>query len=71
MKRMHAVRLTWRMIRQDVYKRQLGGQLRAAGRQEEERMERMRQTMDRRLSAYEERIGGVNQALEEKLGRCV
>lgn len=31
-------------------------------------MERMRQTMDRRLSAYEERIGGVNQALEEKLG---
>ena len=31
----------------------LGGQLRAAGRQEEERMER---------------IGGVNQALEEKLG---
>lgn len=24
--------------------------------------------MDRRLSAYEERIGGVNQALEEKLG---
>ena len=46
----------------------LGGQLRAAGRQEEERMERMRQTMDRRLSAYEERIGGVNQALEEKLG---
>ena len=29
----------------------LGGQLRAAGRQEEERMERMRQTMDRRLSA--------------------
>ncbi len=31
-------------------------------------MEHMRQTMDRRLSAYEERIGGVNQALEEKLG---
>ena len=46
----------------------LGGQLRAAGRQEEERMEHIRQTMDRRLSAYEERIGGVNQALEEKLG---
>ena len=31
----------------------LGGQLRAAGRQEEERMERIRQTMDRRLGAYE------------------
>ena len=29
----------------------LGGQLRAAGRQEEERMERIRQTMDRRLGA--------------------
>ena len=37
----------------------LGGQLRVAGRQEEERMEHMRQTMDRRLSAYEERIGGM------------
>ena len=29
----------------------LGGQLRAAGRQEEERMERIRQTMNRRLGA--------------------
>lgn len=45
----------------------LGGQLRASGRQEEERMERMRQTVDRRLSSYEERLGGVNRALDEKL----
>ena len=46
----------------------LGGQLRAAGRQEEERMERIRQTMDRRLGAYEERLGGVTQTLDAKLG---
>ena len=45
----------------------LGGQLRAAGRQEEERMERIRQTMDRRLGAYEERLGGVSQTLDVKL----
>lgn len=45
----------------------LGGQLRAAGRQEEERMERIRQTMDRRLGAYEERLGGVTQTLDAKL----
>jgi len=45
----------------------LGGQLRAAGRQEEERMERIRQTMDRRLGAYEERLGGVSQTLDTKL----
>ena len=45
----------------------LGGQLRAAGRQEEERMERIRQTMDRRLGAYEERLGGVTQTLDTKL----
>jgi uncharacterized protein YjeT (DUF2065 family) len=30
----------------------LGGQLRAAGRQEGEHMERIRQTMDRRLGSY-------------------
>ncbi|MGN0997714.1 MAG: DNA recombination protein RmuC [Candidatus Ventricola sp.] len=45
----------------------LGGQMRAAGRQEEERMERMRQTMDRRLSSYEERLGGVSRTLDDKL----
>ena len=45
----------------------LGGQLRAANRQEEERMERIRQTMDRRLGAYEERLGGVSQTLDVKL----
>ena len=45
----------------------LGGQLRAAGHQEEERMERIRQTMDKRLGVYEERLGGVNRTLEEKL----
>ena len=45
----------------------LGGQLRAAGRQDEERMERIRQTMDRRLGAYEERLGGVTQTLDTKL----
>ena len=45
----------------------LGGQLRAAGRQEEERMERIRQTMDRRLGAYEERLGGVTQTIDTKL----
>lgn len=45
----------------------LGGQLRAAGRQEEERMERIRQTMDRRLSSYEERLGGVTRTLDDKL----
>ena len=45
----------------------LGGQMRAAGRQEEERMERIRQTMDRRLSSYEERLGGVTRTLDDKL----
>ena len=45
----------------------LGGQLRAAGRLEEERLERMRQTMDTRLNAYEERLGGVSQTLDAKL----
>ena len=45
----------------------LGGQLRAAGREEEERMERIRQTMDRRLGAYEERLSGVSQTLDMKL----
>ena len=45
----------------------LGGQLRAAGRQEEERMERIRQTMDRRLGAYEERLGSVTQTIDTKL----
>ena len=45
----------------------LGGQLRAAGRQEEERMERIRQTMDRRLGSYEERLGSVSQTLDAKL----
>lgn len=45
----------------------LGGQLRAAGRQEEERMERIRQTMDRRLSSYEERLSGVTRTLDDKL----
>ena len=47
----------------------LGGQLRAAGRQEEERMERMRQTMDRRLRGYEEGIGGVDVRRARKQGR--
>ena len=45
----------------------LGGQLRAAGRQEEERIERMRQTMDRRLSSYEERLSGVTRTIDDKL----
>ena len=45
----------------------LGGQMRAAGRQEEERIERMRETMDRRLSSYEERLGGVGKVLDDKL----
>ena len=45
----------------------LGGQLRAAGRQEEERMERIRQTMDRRLGSYEERLGSVSQTLDARL----
>ena len=45
----------------------LGGQLRAAGRLEEERLERMRQTMDTRLSTYEERLGGVSKTLDDKL----
>lgn len=45
----------------------LGGQLRAAGRQEEERIERIRQTMDRRLGVYEERLSGVSRTLDEKL----
>lgn len=45
----------------------LGGQLRAAGRQEEERIERIRQTMDRRLGSYEERLSGVSRTLDEKL----
>ena len=45
----------------------LGGQMRAAGRQEEERIERMRETMDRRLSSYEERLGGVSKTLDDKL----
>ena len=45
----------------------LGGQLRAAGRLEEERLERMRQTMDSRLSVYEERLGGVSRTLDDKL----
>ncbi len=45
----------------------LGGQLRAAGRQEEERMERIRATMDRRLGLYEERLSGVTQTLDDKL----
>lgn len=45
----------------------LGGQLRAAGRQDEERIERIRQTMDRRLGAYEERLTGVTQTLDVKL----
>ena len=31
-------------------------------------MERIRQTMDRRLGAYEERLGGVTQTLDAKLG---
>ncbi len=46
----------------------LSGQLRAAGHQDEERMERMRQTMDRRLSCYEEKLNGVDQKLEERMG---
>ena len=45
----------------------LGGQLRAAGHQDEERMERMRQTMDRRLSSYEDKLGGVDRMLEARL----
>ena len=45
----------------------LGGQLRAAGHQDEERMERMRQTMDRRLSNYEDKLGGVDRKLEARL----
>ena len=45
----------------------LGGQMRAAGRQEEERIERVRETVDRRLSSYEERLGGVGRTLEDKL----
>lgn len=45
----------------------LGGQLRAAGIQEEERMERMRETVDRRLGTYEERLSGVTQTLDDKL----
>lgn len=45
----------------------LGGQMRAAGRQEEERMERLRETVDRRLSAYEDRLGGVGKTLDDKL----
>lgn len=45
----------------------LGGQLRAAGHQDEERMERMRQTMDRRLSNYEDKLGGVDRMLEARL----
>ena len=45
----------------------LGGQLRAAGIRDEERMESMRQTMDRRLGAYEERLSGVTRTLDDKL----
>lgn len=45
----------------------LSGQLRAAGHQEEERMERMRQTVERRLSSYEEQLDGVNHTLNTKL----
>lgn len=45
----------------------LGGQLRAAGIREEERMERMRETVDRRLGTYEERLSGVTQTLDDKL----
>ncbi|MBQ2990280.1 MAG: DNA recombination protein RmuC [Clostridia bacterium] len=45
----------------------LGGQLRAAGRQEEERIERIRETMDRRMSLYEERLSGVSKAIDDKL----
>lgn len=45
----------------------LGGQLRAVGIQEEERMERMRETVDRRLGTYEERLSGVTQTLDDKL----
>ena len=45
----------------------LGGQLRAAVHQEEERMERMRQTMDTRLSSYEDRLSGVTRTIDDKL----
>lgn len=45
----------------------LGGQMRAADKQEEERLEHMRQTLDRRLSAYEDRLGGVDKTLGDKL----
>ena len=45
----------------------LGGQMRAAGKQEEERIERFRETMDRRLTSYEERLGGVGKTLDDKL----
>ena len=45
----------------------LGGQLRAAGRQEEERIERIRETMDRRLNTYEERLSGVTKTIDDKL----
>ncbi len=45
----------------------LGGQLRAAGRQDEERLERMRETMDLRMSNYEEKLTGVTREIGDKL----
>ena len=45
----------------------LGGQLRAAGKLDEERMERMRESMDRRMHTYEEKLGGVTREIGEQL----
>lgn len=45
----------------------LSGQMRAAGKQEEEHMERLLETVDRRLNAYEDRLGDVGKTLDDKL----
>lgn len=44
-----------------------GAQMRANGRADEERMERLRQTVEERLSAYDRQMTRVSQTLDEKL----
>ena len=45
-----------------------GGQIRATSRVEEERMERMRVTVEERMLAYEQHMNRFTQVLDEKMG---
>ncbi|MDR3051835.1 MAG: DNA recombination protein RmuC [Oscillospiraceae bacterium] len=46
-----------------------GGQIRASGHNDEERMERMRTTVEQRLTSYEQRMDRITQVLESNLER--